>query len=313
MFRLQPTTITITSRELNDAERRSRYRKHLLSRQRVNRRRERQTPSEREAEVIRDLLNAGVTMPAVDLIDESGSIGSRSQSEIDGEEEAESNLPLRDNETNTYIDLSDVDNDHDINYATQVVELHRLVSRPRPENGIEEGIASNPLPIRTRFNNIDNQGFEQDEAEYNNNLERHFSTTVLGRSPYEPEEEPTDDRPQNSAELVDFPRETEMTASTIAEELNVMTPRRHLPVYNDHIPSEEQPQTPRQLPEARHQSRFDRAYTAPVRGRRQMGDGVGDEPDTVRRTRAGYDTGPVGLRTPGFQGLYGGSENADGG
>lgn len=29
MFRLHPTTITITTRELNDSERRSRYRKHL--------------------------------------------------------------------------------------------------------------------------------------------------------------------------------------------------------------------------------------------------------------------------------------------
>ncbi|KAF5002278.1 hypothetical protein FGRMN_495 [Fusarium graminum] len=303
MFRLPPTTITITSRELNDAERRSRYRKHLLSRQRVNRRRERQTPSEHEAEIMRNLLNTRLAIPAAE------SVGSRSQSGIEGEEDAGSHLPSRDNETNTYIDLSDVDNDHDTNHATQVPELHIMVSRPRPDNGIEEVIASSSLPIRTRFNNTGDQGSEQDETGYN--LERHLSTTVLDRSPYEPEDEPTNDRPQNSTELMNFPRESEMMASTGIEELNVMTPRMHLPVYSDHLPSEEQPQTPRQLPEARHQSRFDRAYTAPVRGRRHMSDGVGDEPNTVRRTRAGYDTSPVGLRTPGFQGLYGGSENAD--
>ncbi|KAF5673059.1 hypothetical protein FHETE_3544 [Fusarium heterosporum] len=311
MFRLPPTTVTITSRELNDAERRSRYRKHLLSRQRINRRRERQIPSEYEAENIRNLLNTPLAMPAAE------SVGSKSQSGIEGEEDAESHLPSRDNETNTYINLSDIDNDHDTSHTTQVLELHRLISRPRPDSdhdnflGIEEGIASSSLPIRTRFNNTGDQGSEQDEAEHN--LERHISTTVFDRSPYEPEDELTNDRPLNSTELVNFSRESEMMASTGIEELNVMTPRRHLPVYSDHLPSEEQPQTPRQLPEARHQSRFDRAYTAPVRGRRQMGDGIGDEPNTVRRTRAGYNTSPVGLRTPGFQGLYGGSENADDG
>lgn len=89
-----------------------------------------------------------------------------------------------------------------------------------------------------------------------------------------------------------------------------MTPQRHFPVYSDRLPVEQQNQTPRQLPEARHQSRFDGASTAPVRGRRVRVE-IDDAPVTVSRRRAGRNTSPVGLRTPGFQGLYGGSENAN--
>ncbi|RYP14377.1 hypothetical protein DL765_006422 [Monosporascus sp. GIB2] len=83
------------------------------------------------------------------------------------------------------------------------------------------------------------------------------------------------------------------------------TPR--LAVYNDSVPASLQPQTPLNLPEARHQSRLHGAYTAPV----------------VRvETRSAYQSGAVrgrpnsgnsvaGMETPGFRGLYGGIENSE--
>lgn len=161
-----------------------------------------------------------------------------------------------------------------------------------------ESIMIGPLPIRTRFDNTNNQETEQHEAEY---------LLVF----YDSEDESIENHSQHSTEPVDLLRDAETTTSVIAEELNDTSSWRHLPVYSDRLPSQEQPQTPRQLPEARHRSRFDGAYTTPGRGRRRLREDLDDAPVTVRRTRGGYSTSPVGLRTLGFQGLYGGSENAD--
>ena len=118
--------------------------------------------------------------------------------------------------------------------------------------------------------------------------------------------------PEHEPEPTNFSRNLDAIASMIAEELNVTPPRRNSPVYSDVLPVNQQPQTPRQLPEARHQSRFNGAHTAPVRGRRTEAD-IEYAPVTVRRRRAGRNTSPVGLglRTSGFQDFYGGSENAD--
>ncbi|KAH7146561.1 hypothetical protein EDB81DRAFT_497220 [Dactylonectria macrodidyma] len=85
---------------------------------------------------------------------------------------------------------------------------------------------------------------------------------------------------------------------------------RGIPVYNDGGSTTEQPQTPQQLPEARHQSRFDGSYTAPVRERRDR---------TITETtsvdswgpQARHTGSPVGMQRPGFQGLYGGIENVE--
>ncbi len=76
-------------------------------------------------------------------------------------------------------------------------------------------------------------------------------------------------------------------------------------VYNDALPASSQPQTPRNLPEARHRSRFLGAFTAPppARGRSPA--------STTRSHRWRRLPSPEGLSTPGFQGLYGGLENAD--
>lgn len=102
------------------------------------------------------------------------------------------------------------------------------------------------------------------------------------------------------------------TTSLVAgEELDATTLRRQFPVYNDRLPTREQPQTPRELPEARHQSRFDGVYTAPAGGRRQRDEAQQTPSAAGRRARARHNRSPTGLSIPGFQGLYGGNENAD--
>ncbi|KAK8130089.1 hypothetical protein PG999_002469 [Apiospora kogelbergensis] len=68
-------------------------------------------------------------------------------------------------------------------------------------------------------------------------------------------------------------------------------------VYNDSLPASVQPQTPRNLPEARHQSRLLAPNTAPV-------------PRVGPRHHGTHS--PSGRTTPGFRGLFGGTENSDG-
>ncbi|KAK8094399.1 hypothetical protein PG997_001084 [Apiospora hydei] len=75
-------------------------------------------------------------------------------------------------------------------------------------------------------------------------------------------------------------------------------------VYNDSLPASLQPQTPRNLPEARHQSRLHVPHTAPVRR-------VASRSGHHSRRHYGRTRGPSGMETPGFRGLFGGTENSD--
>ncbi|KAK3944484.1 hypothetical protein QBC46DRAFT_404388 [Diplogelasinospora grovesii] len=91
------------------------------------------------------------------------------------------------------------------------------------------------------------------------------------------------------------------------------TPRtpRGFRIYDDSLPPSSQPQTPQNLPEARHQSRLLGSYTVPAR---QASPHPVRTPTTGRsRRRVGWrrDLSPPGLQTPGFMGLYGGTENSD--
>ncbi|KAI0156411.1 hypothetical protein GGR57DRAFT_81539 [Xylariaceae sp. FL1272] len=76
-------------------------------------------------------------------------------------------------------------------------------------------------------------------------------------------------------------------------------------VYNDSLPAATQPQTPLNLPEARHRSRLHEPFTAPVQRIARR---------SARRpsSRGGPSNSgsPSGLTTPGFKGLYGGRENS---
>ncbi len=81
-------------------------------------------------------------------------------------------------------------------------------------------------------------------------------------------------------------------------------------MYDDSLPASSQPQTPRNLPEARHRSRLLGAFTAPV----TRHDPLRSTARSLRYRRAwahGRSPSPEGLNTPGFRGLYGGRENAD--
>ncbi|PSR93687.1 hypothetical protein BD289DRAFT_175398 [Coniella lustricola] len=89
------------------------------------------------------------------------------------------------------------------------------------------------------------------------------------------------------------------------------TPRRRIRVYDDLVSSTRQPQTPEQLPEARHQSRLPMSYTAPVVRFRSDRPLVTEPPATVHRPYRRRELSPMGMSAPGFEGLYGGRENDD--
>ncbi|KAL2147954.1 hypothetical protein VTI28DRAFT_9 [Corynascus sepedonium] len=112
-----------------------------------------------------------------------------------------------------------------------------------------------------------------------------------------------------AAEDSDFGR-NEMSGSDVSSPVPMARNPRRLRVYNDSLPASYQPQTPQQLPEARHQSRLHGSYTAPARR-------TSPEPGQTRTTRPRRVLGhrrmpsPLGLQSPGFRGLYGGTENRD--
>lgn len=76
-------------------------------------------------------------------------------------------------------------------------------------------------------------------------------------------------------------------------------------VYNDSLPASLQPQTPRNLPEARHRSRLDGSHTAPAPR-------VASRPAHYSSRHYGRARSPSGLAAPGFRGLFGGAENSGG-
>jgi len=82
-------------------------------------------------------------------------------------------------------------------------------------------------------------------------------------------------------------------------------------VYDDSLPASSQPQTPQNLPEARHRSRLHGSYTVPARHSASY---PARTPTTIQpryRSRRLRNLSPPGLQTPGFMGLYGGIENSD--
>ncbi|KAH8816303.1 hypothetical protein F5884DRAFT_217347 [Xylogone sp. PMI_703] len=93
-------------------------------------------------------------------------------------------------------------------------------------------------------------------------------------------------------------------------------------IYNDTLPSSIQPQTPDQLPEARHQSRYHPSYTIPNNNRfalsRLLFDNItprsssqhSGSPLGRAMDRGGVRMpSPIGLSDEGYRGLFGGREN----
>ncbi|KAF4457840.1 hypothetical protein F53441_315 [Fusarium austroafricanum] len=308
MFRLQPTIITITSQELSDSERRSRYRIHLVNRQKAIKEGHHPTQLDQEALIEHD-LNTRIATPTTDST--AGQDTRPSPDENETGDEGETDPPassLDYNTSNFHEPMLYVDVDGGTNHLPEQPEQYRHILRQRQSLYIDGDTDIRSLPIRTRPRNSVHEHPEPDVDDINTT--HHILTAAVDASPRDSEEEFTDDQSRNSRELGDLPRDDRLSTPSIGQEPNSTTSRRHLPVYSDRLPVQQQPQTPRQLPEARHQSRFDGAYTAPVRGRRPRVV-EGDGPVTVQRRRAGRNTSPAGLRTPGFQGLYGGSENAE--
>jgi hypothetical protein len=150
MFRLQTTTIGITSRDLNDAERRSRYRKHLLNRRRTNRRRDHHTSSEQEAAIFEDGLNTRVATPILEPIDKPGTRASPSQYVTEGKEDTDSPPLLLEDETDSSSDpILDLDADHDSNHSAQESEQYGMRSRPRPGSSQSTGLSKQSTQVNT--------------------------------------------------------------------------------------------------------------------------------------------------------------------
>ncbi|KAI1780241.1 hypothetical protein F4818DRAFT_395064 [Hypoxylon cercidicola] len=74
-------------------------------------------------------------------------------------------------------------------------------------------------------------------------------------------------------------------------------------VYDDSLPASSQPQTPHNLPEARHQSRLRGSYTAPLPR-------AGSRSAYHHASREGTRS-PFDLETSGFRGLHRGRENTE--
>ncbi|KAI1127986.1 hypothetical protein F5Y10DRAFT_183258 [Nemania abortiva] len=111
---------------------------------------------------------------------------------------------------------------------------------------------------------------------------------------------PTPSARRTSAELTSQPRRDE-SDSTVMD-----TPS--LGVYDDSIPASLQPQTPRNLSEARHRGRRSGFYTVPARPvvtRRPI------QRFTASQTRLQEGLDPPIPTTPRFQGLYGSVENLE--
>ncbi|KAH6851296.1 hypothetical protein B0I37DRAFT_373726 [Chaetomium sp. MPI-CAGE-AT-0009] len=89
-----------------------------------------------------------------------------------------------------------------------------------------------------------------------------------------------------------------------------MSPGR-LRIYNDFLPASSQPQTPQNLPEARHQGRPQGSYTVPARRTSPQPPRTQTAIRSRRVWRRRREPSPLGLRTLGLEGLYGGTENMD--
>ncbi|KAI1135309.1 hypothetical protein F5Y05DRAFT_395210 [Hypoxylon sp. FL0543] len=122
-----------------------------------------------------------------------------------------------------------------------------------------------------------------------------FITRSPGRNSPSPSPSPQIARPNSSLSA----REDELEPSG--------NPELGFNIYNDALPASSQPQTPYNLPEARHRSRLQGSYTAPIP---RLASRSIYQPGTDKGAREAT-SGPSGLETPGFQGLYGGRENSE--
>ncbi|OTB04584.1 hypothetical protein M426DRAFT_11473 [Hypoxylon sp. CI-4A] len=109
------------------------------------------------------------------------------------------------------------------------------------------------------------------------------------------------------------PRVAGLTSGLTADEDWVeptTRPDDMLRVYNDALPASSQPQTPYNLPEARHRSRLNGSSTAPLPRRISRPVYHARQPSAEQEGRDGTNF-PSNHQARGFRGLYDGQENAD--
>lgn len=141
MIRLQPTTITLTASEMTDAERHSRYRKHLANRECTTRTRW-STALENEETTLEHAMNTRIQTPDTDPSNRQRIRSSPSPDVLAREE--------------------------DFTYSTSSAG-----------NGIDREVGAVRLPIRTRFANVINDTIHQDDNE--GRTVQQLLTTVVSR------------------------------------------------------------------------------------------------------------------------------------
>ncbi|KAM5380409.1 hypothetical protein ACJZ2D_003511 [Fusarium nematophilum] len=314
MLRLRPTTITITSRELSDSERRCRYRKHLRESHRCGRRLGRTSSLDQDDALQNDALqndapgrHPSPTPGSANGNQANQATASPSQDPAQGDREGRPPEPLPEHNGDS-ASISPENReaesrvfDSSLNSPPRRAEQWTIAFRPRHD-------------IETQAVSGSSHEHQDDSGGSSAGHGLAFHNTTLPAASPEPETSVNDGQSTgNHVQGPERPATTPEDSEAVAEaptEVDVRPTGRNLPVYNDHLSVREQPQTPRQLPEARHQSRFDGSYTASVGGRHQRVE-TEATPATGRRARTRPNGSPVGLRILGFQGLYGGSENAD--
>ncbi|KAF5027216.1 hypothetical protein F66182_704 [Fusarium sp. NRRL 66182] len=164
MFRLQPAAITLTAREISDAERRSRYRKHLIERQRRIARRRRGVVSPDQDVSLQDALNT--RLEALDAESLRGIDMSSPDSDTEyspgDDDEPESPEPSPNIEDDTSSEFVPVTNDDNAINPSRGSERHGLVYHQRPDLTVGRDLEIGPFSFHARPGDQVDESTEQD-------------------------------------------------------------------------------------------------------------------------------------------------------
>ncbi|KAK8862324.1 hypothetical protein PGQ11_008559 [Apiospora arundinis] len=182
----------------------------------------------------------------------------------------------------------------------------------RPENAVRLIVVVQRMLNQPALNNPDELARDPPVTPYNRPSSQGTQTETRISNPAE---HGLDDSLNNIHRIIESALGSQATASHSTSEMRrdesglgvsqeeTMSTDPEVRVYNDSLPASLQPQTPRNLPEARHQSRLHAPHTAPAHRVRPR--------STYHSGRHhGSTHSPSGMAAPGFRGLFGGTENS---
>ncbi|KAK7977683.1 hypothetical protein PG996_003735 [Apiospora saccharicola] len=334
MLRLPPTTISVTMTEVRNFEHHRRFKRYLAR----NNSRTRRSPTqyEHDGSVVKESLTATPRTQNLQDTDEPGNTETpKGRTQPDTPKLF--SLPPRRPPKFTLVPAKEASTSHEASESSQSTSFYASTlsgdeqgpnssgTRLPPSFSIGGGTASDELslPFRT---------FNQGPSDSSEELARDYHPITLYSRPSPrgaraqtetrnsiPAEHGSDaslDSVAHDAESAEWPitqnSANQSAIDTRRDDDELSSPQEEVVgtdlgvrVYNDSLPASLQPQTPRNLPEARHRSRLDGSHTAPA-------------PRVASRT-AQYSSwhynrtrSPSGLAAPGFRGLFGGTENSGG-